>query len=155
MKDDQYYLISCGKSVMVTSSELSARYLLKSINNVRLHFVRHYKYPPLTFIIAGIISVAVGFSGLLPDIRLEEVYIGNFLITTDRLFIIAGTVITFLGFLWLSILQNEYVILISTYDGEQIPKPIVIGTGRKKQELSRIVSVISNAIDRFKKDNLV
>jgi hypothetical protein len=150
MNEDQSILYSDGKNVMVTSSELvvdGARYLLKSMKEVRLHFIRHYKFPPLTFILVGVISVIVGISGLMDNMRLEEIYIGNFLVTPDRLFIIVGTIVTLLGLLWLSILQNKYILVISTNDGGWNSIPLALG--RQKNELNTIVKVISNAIDKF------
>jgi len=154
MNEDQSVLYTDGKNVVVTSSELvvdSVRYLLKSIHNVRLHFIQHFKYPPLTFIIAGVILMIGGLSGLLNDIQLDEIYIGNFLITAQRLFIIVGSILVLLGLLWLSILQNKYVLVISTDDSEWNSIPIATGTGKRKDELSKIATVLSNAIDSFKK----
>jgi len=151
MIDEELILYSNGKNVIVTSREFivdSARYLLKSINNVSLHFVKHYKYPPLTFIIAGILSIITGVAGLFHNVQLEEMYIGNILITTDRLLIIIGGIILLLGLLWLSILHNEYVVIISTEDG--VRNPI---SGRKKEEVVKIVAALTNAVNNFRKNN--
>jgi len=152
MKEDELILYTDGKDVKVTSRELivdSARYLLKSINNVSLHFVRHYKYPPFTLITLGVISILMGMTGWLQNIQLEEMYIGDFLITTDRMLVIVGSLLSLLGLLWLSILHNEYVVIISTKDG--LLNPI---SGRKKEEVTRIVTVLTNAIHSFKKNNI-
>jgi hypothetical protein len=147
MNEDDFLIWSDGKNIQVTSSEFivdSARYLIKSIRNVRLHFVRHFKYPAFTILIAGIISMLAGLSGWIHNIRLEEIYIGNLLITTDRLFLIVGGILILLGLLWLSTLQNEYAVVISTDDGEWNPI-----SGRKKDELWKIVSALKKAINSF------
>jgi len=151
MNDEESVIYTDGRHVKVTSRELvvdSARYLLNSINNVRLHFVKHFKYPPLTLIIAGIFLVIAGLSGLFQNIHLEEIYILDFLITSDSLFIIVGSLIAMLGLLWLFTLHNEYVLVISTEEGEYNPI-----SGKKKDELNKIVAVLSNAIPGFNKRN--
>lgn len=153
MKEDELILYTDGKDVKVTSRELvvdSARYLLESINNVSLHFVKHYKYPPFTLIIFGILSLLTGVSGLLQNVQLEEMFIGNLLVTPDRLAVIIGSILCLLGLLWLSILHNEYVVIISTVDG--LRSPI---SGRKKEEVNKIVSVLTSAISSRRKNNLV
>ena len=148
MKEKEIPIYTDGRHVIVTSRELivdSATYLLNSISNVRLHFVRHFKYPPLTLIIAGILLLIAGVSGLFHNVRLEELYIMDILITSDRLFSIVGTILSLMGFLWLSILHNEYVLIISTEEGVFYPL-----SRRKKEELSKIVKVLTDAIHRFK-----
>jgi hypothetical protein len=144
MNEDNFLIWSDGKNIKITSSEFivdSARYLIKSIRNVRLHFVRHFKYPAFTILIAGVICMIAGLSGWLDNIRLEELYIGNLLITANRLFFIVGGILAVLGMLWLSILQNEYVVIISMDDGEWNPV-----SGKKRDELSKIVTALKKAI---------
>lgn len=151
MNENEIILYADGKDVKVTSREFivdSARYLLKSINNVSLHFVKHYKYPPFTLIIIGILSVITGITSLFHNFHIEEMYIGNLLITTNRLLMIIGSILLLLGLLWLSILHNEYVVIISTEDG--LRNPI---SGRKKDEVIKIVSALTNAINNIRKNN--
>jgi len=151
MKEEQVPIYSDGRQVIVTSRELivdSARYLLNSIDNVRLHFVRHFKYPPLTLIIAGIFFIIAGMSGMFHNIHLEEFYIMDLLITSDRLFLMIGAVLSLMGLLWLSILKNEYVLIISTEEGIFYPL-----SRKKKEELSKIADVLTDAIHGFKPVN--
>ena len=145
MNEEDFLIWSDGKNIKVTSKEFvvdSGRYLIKSIRSVRLHFVRHFKYPAFTILIAGIILMLGGLSGWLHNIPLEEIYIGNLLITANRLFLIVGAILSVLGLLWLSILQNEYAVVISTDDGERNPV-----SGRKKDELGKIVTALKKAMN--------
>ena len=148
MNEDDFLIWSDGKNIKITSREFvvdSARYLIKSIRNVRLHFVKHFKYPAFTILLAGIISILTGLSGWMHNITIEEIYIGNLLITANRLFLIVGGILMLLGLLWLSILQNKYEVVISTDDGEWNPI-----SGRKKDELSKIISALNKAMSSLR-----
>lgn len=144
MKEKEEVLFSDGRKVVVTTHELivdHARYLLKGIEKVRVHFVRHFKFPPITILAAGVISVILGLSGAFTKVHFEELYIGDMLITPNVLAVIIGLTMVLLSMLWLSILHNEYVVVITTNDGDKIPL-----TSKRKAYIQPIVTALKSAL---------
>ena len=144
MKSETNVLFSDGRKVLITSQELivdSARYLLKGIADVRLHFVRHYKYPPLTLLIAGIIALLSGLTGVFSNVKVEELYLGDFLVTANGLAIVIGGALVLMSLIWLSVLHDEYVMVITTEEGNRNPL-----SSRRKAYIHRIVSALKDAI---------
>jgi hypothetical protein len=123
MKQDEI-IYTDGRKVVITTRELivdSARYLMNGIEAVRLHFVRHFKYPPLTIVAIGAAGIAMGLLNAFGSIELNELYIADVLVTANGLSAAIGTILLFLGLLWLSVLHDEYAIVITTVEGERNP----------------------------------
>ena len=141
--NDQPILFSDGRNVRVTDKELivdSARYVLKSIARARIHFISHFKYPAYTIIAMGIAGIMMGAVKVFTNAAFEELYIGDFPITANRLSILIGAILFFLGAAWLYVLTDKYALVISTTDGERNPI-----SSRRKKYIRQIVSAINSA----------
>ena len=139
-------IIYSHKNITVTTSAFivdSARYLIDGIESVRMHFVRHYKYPPYTILLIGLAGIIAGVAGLFSQIQLEELYIGDLLITANRLSVIIGFVLGGLGLAWLAILHNEYVAVITTTDGYKIPI-----SSTRRNHITQVVAALKVALEK-------
>ena len=117
-------ILYADRKVIITLKELvidSVCYLMHGIKSVRLHFVKHFKYPPLTLMVLGLAGILLGIAGVFTDVSFEEFYIADFLITANKLSVIIGTSLLLMGGLWLSILHNEYMLVITTGEGDSSP----------------------------------
>jgi hypothetical protein len=148
MNEKDLVIYSDKRNVKITTSEFivdSGRYLLNGIDKVRLHFIRHHKLPPLTMLGVGVMAILFGITGVLRSVEFEQLYIGGFMIDASRLSAMIGSALLFMSLLWLLILHNEYLLVITTADGDKIPL-----SSKKKEYVNRIVSALKVALNMQK-----
>ncbi len=144
--NEEFVLYNDGQHVKITSHVFivdSVKYLVKGIASVRMRLIRHYKYPPFIMLLLGIAGIIMGIIHTFSNVKIT--FIGDFLISANKLSAGIGLLLALLSLLWLSVLNDKYAVIITTAEGDKNPI-----TSTKKDYVSQIISVLKTAM-QFRK----
>lgn len=137
-------LYTDGHGIMVTTSEFvtgKTSYKIAGIINAHVRLLKRTLTPALVLVILGVAGVITGFFHLYSNIAMDPFYVGNTIITANRLAIIAGFVLFVAGLALTAFLHDKYAVHIVTAEGDK--EPVV---SDRKQYIQQIVSALQKAL---------
>ena len=141
---EQLVIYTDGHGIKVTSTEFithKANYLIAGISDVRMHLIKASKTPGILLIVLGIIGMVAGAMHLLSTVDIPPSYVGNILMTPNRLVFAIGAVLLLLGVLLVVLMRDKYAVKILTAEGEK--EPVV---SPRQDYINQIVTAVQNAV---------
>jgi hypothetical protein len=138
-------LYTDGRSIKVTTREFitgEANYLIDGILNARSNLIKAKTGPAILFVIIGLMLAAGGFFHLFNNLQVDDMHIGTFPLTPNRIAALAGAILFLAGIFWIAMSRNKYAVHITTAEGEK--EPVV---SARKDYISQIVSAINEALN--------
>jgi hypothetical protein len=137
-------LYTDGHNVKVTTSQFivgRVRYLIDGILNARVNIIKANVAGAIILLLLGIAAAVLGYLRYFSSEQINTLAIGNWVITANRLAMIAGGFLMFCSLLWLLASHNRYAVHITTAEGE---KDTIVST--KRDYVSQIVRALNRAI---------
>jgi hypothetical protein len=137
-------LYTDGHHVKVTTSQFivgQARYLIDGIMNAKMNLIKANIGGAVILLLLGIVAGILGYLRYFSTEQIGELAIGSWVLTANRLAMIAGGFLIFCSLLWLLASHNRYAVHITTAEGEKEP---LVST--KRDYISQIVAALNAAI---------
>jgi hypothetical protein len=133
-----------GHGIKVTTSEFvtgNTSYKIEGIINAQMNLLRAALTPAILCILLGIGGIITGAIHLYSHSSVEPFYIGNILVTVNRIVFFLGLLLLAAGLILAFTTRDKYAVHIVTAEGEKEP---VVST--KKEYIREIVTAIQKAL---------
>jgi len=137
-------LYTDGHGVKVTNTQFivgQARYLIDGILNARMNLIKANVAGAIILLILGIAAAVAGYLQVFSMEPIDDLAMGNWVITTNRLIMLIGGFLILCSLIWIAVSHNRYAVHITTAEGDKEP---LVST--KRDYVAQIVNALNKAI---------
>lgn len=141
-------LYTDGHKVTVTDSTFSVdknRYHLEGIIRHDFRVIAPRRIPVLVFVSVGLAFLSLGVFDLVPVYVIEQMEVGNYVLTSRLLSLVFGGAMFLAGIVFLFIEKEKYGVKIVTAEGE---KDVLVS--KKREYVAMIDEALTKALQRWK-----